>query len=501
MTKPIRKYLASYAEQEAAFASELRSRYYAAVVVPLHDESSEFLAGYREAARRAPGPILVIAVVNGRDSDSQETHARNRTLLDELCSAGREQRSLCDGGGVLVGHGSLDVLCVDRASAGRRLPEQQGVGLARKLGCDLWLGAWSLEAIEQSRIYCCDADVVLPEDYFVRDSEPSAALCFPFWHRASGHPELDRAVALYETSLRYYVLGLAFARSPYAFHSVGSSLVLDPEAYARVRGFPRKQAGEDFYLLNKLAKQGTVVRPFGAPLEIRSRTSGRVPFGTGAATARIQAQLRDGGVYEVYSPEVFELLGAWIEAVDACVQPGQSPPSATRLRETACSRAAERLGESGSAVLRDTLDALKLAEGLASALASAGPAQAWRRAHEWFDGFRTLKSIHALRDRGCTNLTWMHAYRSARFMPKGIVPECFDATSVEPPHLAPLCGGEPQALEPGAVCAESAERSREKEPLARLRAAMYEAEPRRAGIGRGSSTLGGPARRGRKLEG
>ncbi len=67
------------------------------------------------------------------------------------------------------------------------------------------------------------------------------------------------ATQLYELSLRYYVAGMKFARSPYAFHTIGSSMAVSPVHYARVRGFPKREAGEDFYLLNKLAKLGSVL--------------------------------------------------------------------------------------------------------------------------------------------------------------------------------------------------------------------------------------------------
>ena len=63
---------------------------------------------------------------------------------------------------------------------------------------------------------------------------------------------------LYEYSLRYYVAGLTYAQSPYAFHTIGSTMAVNAEHYASVRGFPRREAGEDFYLLNKLAKVGSV---------------------------------------------------------------------------------------------------------------------------------------------------------------------------------------------------------------------------------------------------
>ena len=51
---------------------------------------------------------------------------------------------------------------------------------------------------------------------------------------------------------------MKYARSPYAFHTIGSTMAVSANHYAKVRGFPKREAGEDFYLLNKLAKVKTL---------------------------------------------------------------------------------------------------------------------------------------------------------------------------------------------------------------------------------------------------
>ncbi len=81
-----------------------------------------------------------------------------------------------------------------------------------------------------------------------------------------------------------------------------------------MRGFPKREAGEDFYLLNKLAKVGTVLElaegPDNEAIRIESRRSDRVPFGTGAAVNRITALADPLGEFRFYDPSVFELLKA-----------------------------------------------------------------------------------------------------------------------------------------------------------------------------------------------
>ena len=80
---------------------------------------------------------------------------------------------------------------------------------------------------------------------------------------------------------RYFQRGLAWARSPYAFHTVGSTMVVHALCYAQVRGVPRRRAGEDFYLLGKLSKLRPLVR-----LTRRPRPASQSPVRAGAVRHR-----------------------------------------------------------------------------------------------------------------------------------------------------------------------------------------------------------------------
>ena len=109
---------------------------------------------------------------------------------------------------------------------------------------------------------------------------------------------------------------MKYARSPYAFHTIGSTMAVNAFHYAKVRGFPRRQAGEDFYLLNKLAKVGAI-RQLSEETEcesidIAARLSDRVPFGTGAATGKIMELEDPAREYLFYHPAVFGLLRGWL---------------------------------------------------------------------------------------------------------------------------------------------------------------------------------------------
>ena len=104
-----------------------------------------------------------------------------------------------------------------------------------------------------------DADSHLPDNYF--SSHPQdpkiSVIIYTFKHENLGN-DIGHATLLYETALRYYVAGLSWAGSPYAFYSIGSILAFNVKHYCQARGFPKRAAGEDFYLLNKLAKLGSI---------------------------------------------------------------------------------------------------------------------------------------------------------------------------------------------------------------------------------------------------
>jgi hypothetical protein len=292
--------------------------------------------------------------------------------------------------------GCLSVLLLDRFSVERLLPQGQGVGLARKIACDVALALVADGRVLGPWIRCTDADVEVPDDYFLSlpnglAGEGVSAAIYPFVHVPEGDALQKEAMRLYEAYLYYYVAGLKRAGSPYAYHTIGSLIAINATSYAVVRGFPKRQAGEDFYLLNKLAKVGRVVQAEGTPVEIRGRVSHRVPFGTGAAVQTIRAQLAAGSDYQVYHPKVFDALGVWLQAL----QDFSNDPSLDSLRKT-IHTASDDWGEQ----LLLALEGQGAFSAVLKASEQVSGKQLFRRLMEWFDAFRTMKLIHALRDMG-----------------------------------------------------------------------------------------------------
>ena len=85
-------------------------------------------------------------------------------------------------------------------------------------------------------------------------------------------------------------------------------MVVNLDCYAKARGFPKRLAGEDFYMLNKLAKLGKVISLEQPKLKLSARTSDRVAFGTGLAIQNIIS----GQPCEQYPDAVFDLLKTWL---------------------------------------------------------------------------------------------------------------------------------------------------------------------------------------------
>ena len=387
--KAVTKYLDRYAEREIQLLNDSHGpwpstfRFDHVLVIPAYRESIHFFE--RLAQTLLPDhAVLLIVVINQPDNLSTPV-AQNQTLWDDIykhtLNAWRaenlELRSLTDTPSA--------VLLVDRFKR-LAIPKKQGVGLARKIGADLALSLISHGFVSQPWIYTSDADAHLPTDYFsVLDDVDAAAAVYPTNH-ICGADKIGQATRLYELRLQQYVDGLSSAGSPYAYHTLGSAIAIDAKAYARVRGFPKRDGGEDFYLLNKVAKTGGVLSLPGPKILIEARLSDRVPFGAGPAISRLLSaeQLDQEEIF--YHPDVFILLQQWLKAMpDTWSQPlsslGLSPLTMQALENLGVSKAID--------VAQRT---------------SRSQLTYFKHMNTWFDGFRTLRFIHLLRDGGLCNV-------------------------------------------------------------------------------------------------
>jgi len=412
--KATRKYLAHYAETEVSLGASVRDAslpFGHGLAIPVHAEGAGILPCLATIPKGSRGRVLVVAVVNAAADAGAPVHASNAHTLEAIQEVYGHPEILSPSAS-LYPHPAGALLVIDRASRDF-LPPRKGVGLARKIGADLLLALVDNGHLESPWLHASDADVRFPADYFEQVDHPGganpAALLYRFRHVSGSDSRAYEAALQYEISLRYYVLGLRFAGSPYAFHSIGSTLAIHANAYAAVRGFPRREAAEDFYLLNKIAKLGGVEQLRGEALRLSSRTSSRVPFGTGAGIRRLlEAPVP---ALTTYDPRVFHYARSWQGALGQAADAGGSPDALAQAIEDWASRDPEV--EEGR--LLDVLTNIGARSRAEAALATRGPTPT-RALLADYDGFRTLKLIHALRAGGLADVPLQEALEKACFI-------------------------------------------------------------------------------------
>jgi hypothetical protein len=388
--KALTHYLGNHVEAEVAYLKELPLPHYNhALVVPAHRESLEDINSVW--IHKDPS-LLIILVVNSWDTlDDVSTNL----LTNLVHHASATSSNLF----FVPRLAAPDLLVVDRCRPDRLIPKERGVGLARKIGADLALALINSGVIKTDWIHSTDADVTLPADYFSLPAPGinDAAVVHSFQHRFS--PDLELASRLYDIAMHYYVLGLRWAGSHHGHHSIGSTLSISARHYARVRGFPRRNAGEDFYLLNKLVKSGRVsttgyfdIQPEQAEsvIQIDARLSDRAPFGTGVALQTIADFSAPIAQYQYYDPRIFVILRTFMRQLQQSQQDGQL----IKLAPVDCF--------AGSPLIQRWMIDSGLNQLIVQQRVRSAEMHVMQRfLSDWFDGFQTLKFIHYMREANC----------------------------------------------------------------------------------------------------
>ena len=269
------------------------------------------------------------------------------------------------------------------------MPEKTGgVGLARKIGMDIALTIFDYSKPGKKIIVCLDADCTVEKNYIEEiirsfNTKNINAATINYEHPLPEDEEKLEAIICYEIIIRYYELGLKYANSKYAVQAIGSTLCCDYEAYIKVEGMNKKKAAEDFYFLEKLSKNYEIERITTTKVLPTGRQSWRVPFGTGQRISRFLAKSQNE--YLLYNPESFSILKKWLKLFN-------------------------------SRNISSSEDYLQKAKGihpeLFNFLVQQNFGKDWEKISanskdekhlhsqkiKWFDGFRTLKLIHHLRD-------------------------------------------------------------------------------------------------------
>ncbi len=363
-----------------------------AVVIPVLAERENLFETLNSLAQNPAGELqdtLVICVVNNRAepfaradqiTDNQDALRRLDQIVHARFSPVNPDARIS----------ALRLAYIDASSPGQELGRKMGVGEARRIGLDTALGVLCRNGYPDGLLISLDADSTVEPNYLQAISEHFAGSNAGAGVVAFAHPVPDdlvhrEAILLYEIFLRYHELGLRAAGSPYALPTVGSTIVARGGAYVAAGGMNRKQAGEDFYFIQQLVKTSSVSRIDTTTVFPSPRASDRVPFGTGASMGR---HLRgDGDLRTVYHPGGYRVLGAWLALVLDHLE-----DSAEELLNGGGAIAPQL----GTFLTQQDFDTIwpKLQQ---NASDLAGLASQF---HRWFDGFKSLKLIHHLRDNG-----------------------------------------------------------------------------------------------------
>ena len=389
----VAKYLSLYSETESQQLHHFPRGFSQALVIPVYREEFSILERYKTLAAHNPNTLLILVINRPEDDNDQRWCLPFFSGLGQILWQSVEQTlslfSLESGSALLV---------VDRCLKGKALPKDQGVGLARKIGADILCTLISNNCVRSPWIFNTDADAYLPLDYFSVTQDVginTAAIIYPFEHFFVDPLIAPLPTRLYEFSLHYYVEGLRQANSPYAYHTLGSTIAVNYLHYAKVRGFPRRAAAEDFYLLNKLAKTGPIVSLEKPLIQLAARESTRVPFGTGPAVISLASE-PDPMAMSLYHPDSFCYLYVFLQTLDTLSEQGTS----THLEKIIHNKINQHTNTQLDArYLLSLVEAFNVPAALAHSFRH-GKKKSTRiqHLHHWFDAFKTLKFIHYLRD-------------------------------------------------------------------------------------------------------
>lgn len=375
MSKAAQKYFEHYAESEVAQLKQLPHDVSHCVIIPCYKEEVLNLTQYSQATAF---PVLFIVVVNAPEDASSDAKEINKRLIESL----KEQGELhWQDSAISLRQRNKDMLLIVERVGEKALPIKQGVGLARKIAADIATYYYVSKQLRCDYFHSADADLKVPNDYFsqLKSKVNFSAAIYRFEHQAVSS-DLALVTQLYDFKLRYYVDGLKSAGSPYAYHSLGSVMAINVDSYIKVRGFPKRSAGEDFYLLNKLAKLSGVIELAGEAIVIEGRLSDRTPFGTGVAISNLLSSPDPESEKIYYHPKVFVYLKEFLTFLET----GNRLVVSAEVLAYCCERK-----------VFDVLEEFK-----------KNKADSMQQLNTWFDGFKTLKFIHYFHDKALQKVSY-----------------------------------------------------------------------------------------------
>ena len=303
------KYLRRHKKVEKLIKTSPSKGLFNIIVIPVLNEPD--IVFYLQSLIDCDKPynnVEVILIINSSEEASKETVEQNRKTFVELTEFAKTKNT-------------------EKLSfysfVFENLPKKQaGAGLARKYGMDEALDRFNKLGVD-GVITSLDADTLVAKNYLIeiensfKDKLTSGVTVY-YEHPISGDSETNeiyKSIINYELYLRYYYQALKYIGVPYAYHTIGSAFAVRASVYAKQGGMKPKQAGEDFYFLQKIIPVNGFKELNTTAVYPSSRISHRVIFGTGPAISDISKSVNQE--YYVYSLTSFihlkEFLNSWKE--------------------------------------------------------------------------------------------------------------------------------------------------------------------------------------------
>ncbi|GMO15472.1 MAG: hypothetical protein Ta2A_25730 [Treponemataceae bacterium] len=352
-----------------------------AIVIPVLDEYPTFCDTLKSVEKSIAHngvcgsdlEFIIYCVVNNRKNSDSAEKENNQQMLAWLNAY----------------TGCAPLCVIDAASSGREIPENQGVGYARKIGMDYALISGA------AVLACMDADTLVAKEYaavlhgFAKSGESAAVLQF-------SHQKTENAAAIfaYERYLREHSARLKAAGTPYFHIALGPCIVCTAKTYAAAGGMNKRLAGEDFYFLQALTKvalKNASALPLlsaaegGALVFPSARFSRRVPFGTGTALAAMDFSLAPRSAFDAlaFFIDTIHSAVASIEVFESdTTDTSENPQAVIRCKNPRLYRFLEQ--ENFGAVWE------KLRQN------SPDRAHLLTAFHCWFDGLKIIRLLHYL---------------------------------------------------------------------------------------------------------
>jgi len=326
--------------------------------------------------------IEVIIVINASINESDKIKTHNLTTYKTGVNWAKKHNSKA-----LMFHFILN----------NNLPKKHaGVGLARKIGMDEAVYRFDLLK-KDGIIVCFDADSKCDPNYLVEiekhfvNSPKTPGCSIHYEHPIEGvefEQSIYNGIINYELFLRYYNLSLQYAKLPFAFQTVGSSMAVRSSIYQKQGGMNKRKAGEDFYFIHKIIALGGFTNLTKTKVIPSPRISDRVPFGTGKAIGDwIESEEE---TYSTYDFRIFEIIKEFVEIIPTLEK--------SDLDQTKFSTQKENQQFIHFLIENDFNMALT------EIRKNASNSKAFlKRFFIWFNAFRVLKLVHYLRDNQYQN--------------------------------------------------------------------------------------------------